>query len=410
MGRHEDYLFSTYDLRKVMENTEQKMYSEIDQVDSKRLMNTSTDDLAKYFIDKNTIEPIAIVENSICVDQSETKIDVSRDPNRFIFDRSSPFYITGTIVTLEVPFVGKSDLFKCQPSSFTLNPPRGGVQGNILFLTVPTTNHDAEHIKRELTSLLDSIKKYLEWIKSDLEPWITSLPSKARSRIEARKNKILKDQGLVASLGFPMKKREDSPVTYVTPEIRRKIQPSMPSASIAPYKPEPAIALDEYENIISVIKLTAKMLERNPQTFKNMGEEELRNQFLVPLNSHYEGQATGETFNFNGKTDILIRSGDRSVFIAECKIWHGQKALLDAIDQLLGYASWRDTKTSLIIFNRNKDLTNTLKKIPEIVLSHPNCKKQLQYQDETGFRFILGHKDDMNREIVLTVLMFEVPI
>jgi len=32
-----------------------------------------------------------------------------------------------------------------------------------------------------------------------------------------------------------------------------------------------------------------------------------------------QGKATGETFNRARKTDILLREGDRNVFIAECK-------------------------------------------------------------------------------------------
>jgi hypothetical protein len=49
------------------------------------------------------------------------------------------------------------------------------------------------------------------------------------------------------------------------------------------------------------------VMEQSPHAFVKMGEEDLRTHFLVQLNGVYEGQATGETFNFEGKTDILIR-------------------------------------------------------------------------------------------------------
>src|SRR5260370_4966399 len=55
-----------------------------------------------------------------------------------------------------------------------------------------------------------------------------------------------------------------------------------------------------------------------------MGEEDLRTHFLVQLNGVYEGQATGETFNFEGKTDILIRADGGNIFIAERKFWSGE--------------------------------------------------------------------------------------
>jgi hypothetical protein len=37
--------------------------------------------------------------------------------------------------------------------------------------------------------------------------------------------------------------------------------------------------------------------------------------------TQFEGKAAGEVFNCTGKTDILVREGDRNVFIGECKIF-----------------------------------------------------------------------------------------
>ena len=192
-------------------------------------------------------------------------------------------------------------------------------------------------------------------------------------------------------------------------EIRRKVIPKPPLTSNEPFVPEPVLSMENYEHILGVIRSTARMLERSPATFAGMEEEQLRDQFLVPLNSHYEGQATGETFNASGKTDILIRVGDRTIFIAECKIWKGQKGLSDAIDQLLSYATWRDTKTSILIFNRNKNLSDVLAKIPDVVQEHSQYKRIIHAREETDFRYILAHPFDPNREVFLTVLAFDVP-
>lgn len=405
----EDLLFFGNELSTVMANTERKMNKEIDDYSANRLLNTSTDDLVKYFISNNNTEPIVIFEDEIVVDQSESKIDVSHDTSRFIMDRSRPFYITGTMVTFEVPFTGDAALFKCKPSRYNMNPPAARITGNVIKIIVQSLDHKPEIIKGEFTRCLVSIKEYVGWINMDLVPWCKELPGKARIRIEGRKSKLLKDQGLVSELGFPMKRRDDANLTYAAPQVRRKIEPRMPIASTAPYAPEPILEIAEYEHIISIIRATAGMLERSPQAFKGMEEEHLRDQFLVPLNTHYEGQATGETFNFNGKTDIMIKAEGKSIFIAECKIWRGQKALSEAIDQLLGYSTWRDTKLALIIFNRNKGLSGVISKIPETIKAHSNFKRELLYHGETGFRYILGHRDDRQREITLTVLVFEVP-
>ena len=133
------------------------------------------------------------------------------------------------------------------------------------------------------------------------------------------------------------------------------------------------------------------------------------NTSLVQLNGQYEGQATGETFNYEGKTDILVRAEDKNVFIAECKFWSGPSGLRDALNQLLGYTSWRDTKTALLVFNRDRDMSTIIDKIPEVVMEHPNYKASCVYGSETAFRFIFANRDDPSREFTLTILAFDVP-
>jgi hypothetical protein len=57
----------------------------------------------------------------------------------------------------------------------------------------------------------------------------------------------------------------------------------------------------EYEHILEIMSNMVHVIERSPEAFKGMREEDLRQHFLVQLNGQYEGQATGETFNFQGK-------------------------------------------------------------------------------------------------------------
>ena len=167
--------------------------------------------------------------------------------------------------------------------------------------------------------------------------------------------------------------------------------------------------MDDYEHILSVMVNMSSVMERNPSAFNNLSEDALRSHFLVQLNGHYEGNATGETFHYAGKTDILIRVEGKNIFIAECKYWAGKKKLGDTIDQLLSYASWRDTKVVIVIFNRNKNFSRVLEVIPGTVKTHSNFKKELEPGTDCQFRYLFGHRDDINREMVLTVLAFDVP-
>ena len=215
---------------------------------------------------------------------------------------------------------------------------------------------------------------------------------------------------MAAALGFPIKKRDGAPTTYAVPVQRRQPRIERPPASAEKFKPEPALALEEYENILAIMRSMVRVMEQSPNAFESMGEEDLRTQFLVQLNAQYEGRATGETFNYQGKTDILIRADEGgNVFIAECKFWGGEKQFLETIDQLLSYLTWRDTKAAVLIFNRNVNFTDVLKKITDTAPKHPCYKRTLTGGDESTFRYVFHHPTDVNRELFLSVMAFDVP-
>ena len=312
-------------------------------------------------------------------------------------------------IEVSVPFTGEAEGFTIQPTTYSLNPPRGDVRGGTLILSIIGIDLEASKVRQEIDNELDRIGSYLTSLRGNAERLNSELDSIARQCIEQRREKLLADQNLVASLGFKLKQRPDSPKTYVAPEVRRKITPKLPPASSLPYKPEPTLDEGDYEHILEVIENMTQVMERSPSAFSAMDEESLRSHFLVQLNGHYEGQATGETFNYEGKTDILIRSDGKNIFIAECKFWNGPKKLTETIDQLLGYSSWRDTKVAVIIFNRNKDFTNVLEAIRLAANEHPNRKCELDSFSETSFRFSFSHHDDANRELTLTIVAFDVP-
>jgi hypothetical protein len=405
----EDFLFNQVDWFSVERNQQNQLSTEISNMDSDRFLNTSTDDLCNYFEQKFRIDVPSLRENEIVADQNEVDIDVSHDHNLFIIDRSNPHYIKGTEIEITIPFDGDAEAFTIQLSTNTSNPPRAEVRGQVLILRIQGRDLAPESVKNKIQSTKSSINSYLNNLRTNVSGWNSRINNLARQQIENRKKKLLGDRNLVGSLGFPLKERGNNSMTYTAPNVRRKITPTLPKASTKTFKPEPTLATDDYEHILSVIENMANVMERSPSAFKSMNEEALRSHFLVQLNGHYEGQATGETFNYEGKTDILIRSAGRNLFIGECKYWGGPKKLTETIDQILGYSSWRDTKVAILIFNRRKDLSRVLTAIPETVTMHNNYKKSLPQVSETHFRYVFAHRDDANREMVLSILVFDVP-
>ena len=198
-----------------------------------------------------------------------------------------------------------------------MNPPRGCIRQNELVLRYERTDHDAEAIKSSFDNELGRIRQCLDWMSNNVAQFNDSLRASAKSHVEQRRDKLLKDRGLVSALGFPLRRREGVPQTYAVPTMRRKPPVSKQPVVNTLFKPEPVLEMQEYEHILSVVSNMVVVMERSPKAFVGMGEEDLRQHFLVQLNGHYEGQATGETFNFEGKTDILIRVEGKNIFIAE---------------------------------------------------------------------------------------------
>ena len=404
-----ELLFSRSDLTEDLRSQLRKMHEEIASYPSNGLLNTGTERLLDHFEEKYRAEMLELDESGAMFDQEETQVDVRHDFNRAVTDRSRPALVSGTRYEFSVPFTGDAALFDMRASTFSFNPPRAQVKDGFLVFSYDRTDHNAEALKAEYQRDLTSVTTTLGWVRTEVEPFNASLRGEAQRAIETRRARLLANQNVAATIGIPLKRRDDAHRTYTAPDVRRKPTLRRPPASTKPYIPEPALEIAEYDHILRVIGDMLLVMERSPHAFANMNEPDIRNHILVQLNGQYEGQATGETFNFEGKTDILIRVEGRNIFIAECKFWDGPKSLTNTIDQLLGYATWRDSKLAIVLLFRGRNFSEMLAKVAPTVLDHPNVIRQLDYEHESGFRYLLRHRDDPDKELTLTVLCFNVP-
>lgn len=408
--RRDDLLFCGTDAFTVQQQQQETALAEIAAFDANRLLNSNVDDLVAYYAEKYRIGVPELDEARMAADQQEARRDVSNDPQRlgFYMERG-PVYAIGMELVVEVPFLGDAGLLHVRPNTFDTLPPTGDVRDNVLIFRYWTDSRDGSQVQAELNRWLASVKRYLEWQRESFRGFNDRLPALTRDAIVQRRARLLANQNLLAGLGIPLKRRPGTAETYVAPEVKRKIAPKMPPATPGAFKPEPSLEEAEYQHILDILDSMVRVMERSPRAFQDIDEEALRTHFLVQLNGHYEGQATGETFNYQGKTDILVRSGERNVFIAECKFWGGPAKLTETTNQLLGYLSWRDSKAAILLFNRNKDFSRVLAAIPEAMKAHPNFQKDEGRKGETRFRYAFRHKDDLAKILHLTVMAFDVP-
>ena len=210
-----------------------------------------------------------------------------------------------------------------------------------------------ERYQRELSRLRECVERSHDQVVSFNE----GLPRLAGEAIASRRERLSRHADIAALLDIPLAAKTGAPsIAPVRVEIRRP--PPLPVPPKTGLRPEPGITDETYEHILHFIRHQGRSFETAPSTFSMHDEEGLRNIILAQLNGHFKGDAAGEVFRGSGKTDILIEQDNRAAFVGECKLWAGSASLTGALEQLLGYLTWRDSKASLIIFNsKNKSFS-----------------------------------------------------
>ena len=127
------------------------------------------------------------------------------------------------------------------------------------------------------------------------------------------------------------------------------------------------------------------------------------------LSTHYKN-ASGETFRVKGKTDLLVPHEDGALFVAEVKVWSGPKSFVGAIDQLLSYLTWRDSKAALVILVRQPGFSEIVSQVPNLIHGHAQWSSDVS-DGACAARFVyrLSLPSDQSRKVRLAVLLFHLP-
>jgi hypothetical protein len=173
----------------------------------------------------------------------------------------------------------------------------------------------------------------------------------------------------------------------------------------------------EYRVVVESLQRALGSMEQAPPAYESMGEEALRQVVLTALNTRFDSSTSAEAYRGNGKTDLLVRIDNRVVYVGECKIWSGPAALHEALDQLLGYGTWRDSGLGLIIFVRSVRFTRGVARTREALATHEQFRG---WADEragpddaptTGepVRMRVAQTADPDREAIVTLQFAHLP-
>jgi len=373
----------------------------VEESDDDVILGTPTQDLVCSLYEQYSLMNIILEEPQQKID--DVQIDVAgnrRDLNE---------YTAGKRCTLTIPYKGEQEMFDVCPSKYTQNRPRGIVGADDITLEIEVPGSSGEVMKREVMSVFHNFRQYVEWINSDILVANDAIREWAAKVVDEHIRRILVNRNMEAFLPFRVEQRKGAP-SYGIPLARKKMRSPLTSAES--FQPQPAVARSDYHHILMVLQGMGIMLERAWNSFVNMHEEDLRHIFLAALNTHFVEQASGETFNSEGKTDILIKHENGGiVFVAECKVWTGPMSLCDAIDQVLSYLTWRESKAAIILFNRDRQIATVLNAVPKTVAEHPQWKRTEQSLLDlpSTFLYTIKHPSDENIEVSVSILVFNLP-
>lgn len=417
------YLFENETTSNYFQSIKSQIEKEISQLKNEQIFEVDLKELEEYYISHYFIEKLEILKDNIDIEVIETNIR-ERNPFYHGYSDLEPEYynIDGYKIIFSILFDGNESLLYLRPSSFYLSrfpmdrviSPDTSNYGKLIFSLKYKKNsiNDVDNLNDFLSKEFNrEIKTYYETIDRinlEIKKFNSSLPSIIETNLKKRQKKVNEYFNIRKKLSLPLKLNPYAPNTKPIPLKKIRTKKEYPSKKKMENDYE--ISDNDYNNINSIISLSCISIEKSARTFYKLQEEELRDVILSNLNTHYQGNATGETFNKTGKTDIYIPFENKAAYIAECKIWHGKKKFEEAINQLCGYVTWRDSKTSLIIFNKeNKDFSSLLLTIDESIYQNCHCQKIIR-KNKNVWQGSFIKENDSKDTIIINISVYDLYI
>ena len=399
-------IFGVYPVDGLLDGTYKQIAKGIEDEPENKILNYDETAYIEYLVSEFSFDLIEFDWEAVYTTSREEIIPAHRHPPGYDVRHGARY--CRPVITYHIPYRGDSKLFTFSAGEFGPAFPEAETTPNEVTFDIIAFGDDPESIERKAGQVNSLIQRKHSDLDSQLIAFNESIESFALPRFRARKQRILERLDLQASLTVPIKRTRDTPGNITVPIPKRRIEVPKPDVSDAPYEPEYEMEYTAFETILRACLDAGASMERSPEAFRDHHEESLRDWLLTILSSHFDN-ASGETFNLKGKTDILVRHEGTPLFVAECKFWGGKKKYLEAIDQTLSYLTWRDSKVAIVIFVRNKDFGSVLNTVASETPSHPCFVGAKDSKGENRFDFRFHLPGDSSRGVDLSVLCFHLP-
>jgi len=266
--------------------------------------------------------------------------------------------------------------------------------------------------EEDLDFHIEKVRQAIRRRNATVQSGNVDLEQHIRTTLQRRMNSIQDKRELLERIT----KKTKVPLTIVD-KAERKVPTSFAlDERVIPLRPQAqtpqrsVLSRDQFETIFDLVDGSCQQFERTPAGFTKLNEEELRNVILSNLNQVTRGQAQGEAFSKRGKTDILLRVPEGGLFITECKNWTGKKGFVAAIEQVLGYLTWREAYGVVAFFIRSRNFSEVLTTIKNAIPQLPNYVGNLREHQPNRFELRAALPGDVGCHVSLTVVAYSLYI
>jgi len=320
-------------------------------------------EIADYFEKGNTIKMQLLSMYNYCLSELRLTIDPKK---QIIYKKNSIKFLKEYIDYVEVQqaahIVDEFLISKAGIDSKSLF----AVYKGIYYKSLADVENDFDKKKKYYGKAIDyfllAIKKYptdvalrnLGWIFFEIGNFSGSLETFKKARELFPEDESIRIETEIAEKALMkdyIKTKEDYEKEK---EARKKLEVQSLKLIDILYKQNQKFLEESFmDRILRVLFDGGRNFEKSPKTFVKLHEPDLRNILLTHLNIEFKDEATGETIQGKGKTDIHIKNPDdhREIVIIECKKWGGEKQFIEGFHQKMGYLTGREKKSIMLIFS-----------------------------------------------------------
>lgn len=174
-------------------NLEKEVPAKVDLIPTSDFEHKSDEELTSAIVEQTKAEAL-----TLRLGEAEGHVTEKPVTVQDIFGDTAT--IPGLRVTKVVPFDGEAPLFKLQPNTWDMNPPRGDVRGQNLIVGMDVRESESESAVQHIEQTIARVQEHIGCQQGQIDEHNAQLPNVATMAIQRRRASLGKASDLAARL------------------------------------------------------------------------------------------------------------------------------------------------------------------------------------------------------------------